>query len=503
MNSFGIINYSVVAAYFLMLLWIGYFFSKRQKSTDDYFKGQGRIPWWAAGISIFGTLLSAITFMAIPAKAYDTDWAYFLYSLTVILLIPLIACVFIPFYSRLNITSVYEYLERRFNVLARILGSVSFIIFQVGRIAVVLLLPSIAISTVTGIEVMTCILAIGMISVAYTLMGGIEAVIWTDVMQVVVLLGGAILAIVMISSSVDGGLPEMARIASADQKFNVLNFNFDFSEPTFWVVVIGGIGANMISYGTDQTVVQRYMTSTSLENSKKTFYLNAAVILPTQLIFFALGTSLYVFYKLNPANLSDSMANNDAILPWYIVSELPVGVSGLLIAGILSAAMSSLSSSINSSATAYVTDVHRKLKPGMENRDLLMVARVTSLIIGIIGTAFAAWMALSDIKSLWDEFIKVLGLFAGGLGGLFLLGVATTRPSGAAAIAGLILSGIVQWLITINSELHSLMYAATGITSCFLFGYLVSFVLPANNKDLTGLTILTPHDRKANLSSPQ
>ena len=492
MQTFGLINYTVLAAYFLVLLWIGYFFSKRQKSTDDYFKGQGRVPWWAAGISIFGTLLSAITFMAIPAKVYDTDWSYFLYSLTVILLVPLIALVFIPFFSRLNITSAYEYLEKRFNVLARMLGSVSFVIFQIGRIAVVLLLPSITISIVTGIDVMVCILAIGVISIAYTLMGGIEAVIWTDVMQVVVLMGGAILAVSTIASTVDGGFLEMYRIAVADSKFNVVNLDFSFAEPTFWVVIIGGIGANIISYGTDQTVVQRYVTATNLEDSKKTFYLNAAVIFPTSLIFFALGTSLYVFYKLNPQNLSTTMPNNDAILPWYIVNELPVGVSGLLIAGIFSAAMSSLSSSINSSATAYVTDVHRKLKPNLNDRELLGVARTASFIVGIAGTAFAVWMALSDIKSLWDEFIKVLGLFAGGLGGLFLMGMTTTRTSGKAAIAGLLLSGVLQWWITSYTDLHSLMYAATGIASCYVFGYLASFVLPANEKDLTGLTVLTP-----------
>ena len=136
MKTFGIINYSVLAAYFLVLLWIGFYFSKRQKSTEDYFKGQGRVPWWAAGIIIFGTLLSAITFMAIPAKVYDTDWSYFLYSLTVILLIPLISSVFIPFYNRLNITSAYEYLEKRFNVLARMLGSLSFIVFLLTWLAV-------------------------------------------------------------------------------------------------------------------------------------------------------------------------------------------------------------------------------------------------------------------------------------------------------------------------------------------------------------------------------
>lgn len=494
MKTFGIANLSVVIIYFLALLCIGYFFSKRQKTTEDYFKGKGRVPWWASGISIFGTLLSAITFMAIPAKAYATNWSYFLYSLTIILLTPLITLIFIPFYYHLQITSVYEYLEKRFNLITRILGSLSFIVFQIGRIAVVLLLPSIAISTVAGIDVMVCILFIGLVSILYTLMGGIEAVIWTDVIQVFVLLGGALVAIIVISLNVNGGLPEIIQIAADDQKFNILNFNLKFSEPSFWVVMIGGIGANIISYGTDQTVVQRYMTSTNLQDSNKTFYLNVAAILPTQIIFFALGTCLYVFYKLNPGNLNNLKMENDAILPWYIVNELPIGLSGLLIAGILSAAMSSLSSSINSTATTYVTDIHKKIKNKMHDNELLIVARVASLFIGITGTLFAAWMTLSDIKSLWDEFIKVLGLFAGGLGGLFLLGMTTKRPSGEAAILGLIFSGITQYLIVKNTDIHSLLYSATGIVSCFIFGYLSSFFLPKGNKNISGLTINSKKD---------
>tara|TARA_B100001057_G_scaffold189318_1_gene190134 strand:- start:604 stop:2103 length:1500 start_codon:yes stop_codon:yes gene_type:complete len=489
MKVFGILNFSVVIIYFSILLCIGYLFSKRQKTTEDYFKGQGRVPWWASGVSIFGTLLSAITFMAIPAKAYATDWSYFLYSLTVILLTPLITLIFIPLYSNLKITSVYEYLEKRFNLITRILGSIAFIIFQIGRIAVVLLLPSIAITTVTGIDIMLCILTIGLISIIYTLMGGIEAVIWTDVIQVFVLLGGALITILVICLSVNGGLTEIIQIASSDKKFNVFNFNLSFSEPSFWVVIIGGIGANIISYGTDQTVVQRYMTSNKLKDSNKTFYLNVAAILPTQIIFFALGTCLYVFYKLNPNNISNLEINYDAILPWFIINELPAGLSGLLIAGILSAAMSSLSSSINSSATTYVTDIHKKLRPGMLEHNLLITARVASLVIGVSGTLLAAWMALSDIKSLWDEFIKILGLFAGGLGGLFLLGMTTKRPSGHAAIFGLIFSGFTQFIIVNNTDIHSLLYAATGIISCFVFGYLSSFFFPKKKQNISGLTI--------------
>ena len=169
-NSFGWLNVLVLVIYFLLLLFIGYYFSKRQKSTDDYFRGGGRVPWWAAGLSIFGTGLSAITFMAIPAKAYATDWAYIWFNAGILLMAPIIIYSFIPLFRKLNISSAYEYLEMRFNVILRLIGSVSFILFQIGRMAVVLFLPAIAINVVTGIDIYTCILLMGILSLGYTLM---------------------------------------------------------------------------------------------------------------------------------------------------------------------------------------------------------------------------------------------------------------------------------------------------------------------------------------------
>ena len=159
---------------------MGYFFSRRQKNTNDYFKGGGRIPWWAAGMSIFGTALSAITFMAIPAKTFATDWSYFMLNMTIILVAPIIVFLFIPFYRKLNVTTAYEYLEVRFNLAVRLIGSFSFILFQIGRMGVVLFLPSIALNVVTGIDIFVCIALMGFVSLVYTMMGGIEAVIWTD-----------------------------------------------------------------------------------------------------------------------------------------------------------------------------------------------------------------------------------------------------------------------------------------------------------------------------------
>ncbi|MGI9234095.1 MAG: sodium:solute symporter [Woeseiaceae bacterium] len=485
------LNLVVILTYFATLLFIGAYFSRRQKSAEDYFKGKGRVPWWAAGISIFGTMLSAITYMAIPAKVYSTNWSYFYYSMTIILIAPLVAGLFIPFYNKLNITSAYEYLERRFNLATRVLASFSFILFQLGRIAVVLFLPSIAISVVTGVDVLLCITVIGLISIAYTLAGGIEAVIWTDVLQVVVLMGGALLALIWMVAAIDGGFGEVMSIAKADDKFNLHNLDLDVTTPTLWVVILGGIAANIISFGTDQSVVQRYVTSTDLADSKRTFYFNVAAVIPTGLLFFMIGTGLYVFYKLNAQALAPDIASNDAIFPFFIVNELPNGISGLLVAGILSAAMSSLSSSINSSATAYVTDFHCRFKTGLSPEGQLRIARIAALVVGILGLLLGLWMAIADVKSMWDVFIGVIGLFTGGLAGLFLLGMLSSRANGKGAVVGLLFSAGTQLYVSRFTEIHSLMYAFTGLLACFVVGYVASFFWPAEPNRADGLTAAT------------
>ncbi|MCG8309173.1 MAG: sodium/solute symporter [Cytophagales bacterium] len=481
--SFGTTNYIIVFIYLIAMVLIGVFFSMRQKSTTDYFKGGGRVPWWAAGLSIFGTMLSAITFMAIPAKTYATDWAYFMLNMTIILVAPLISWLFIPFYNKLNITSAYEYLELRFNVLTRLLGSASFLIFQLGRIGIVLFLPSIAISIVTGVDVRVCILVMGILSVIYTVIGGIEAVIWTDVVQVIVLLGGALLSFFLIVSSLEEGFGALMTVAAQDNKFEIFNFSFDFTQPTFWVVVIGGVGTNIITQGTDQSIVQRYITNPDLKNSRKTLYTNAVLVFPASILFFGMGTALYVFFKANPGDLPPLLTNNDAIFPWYIVSQLPIGVAGLMIAAIFSAAMSSLSSSMNSGATAFCKDFYQRFNPGRNDAQLLVAAKWMTLVIGIAGTLFGLWMASSDVKSLWDEFQKVLGLFTGGLGGVFLLGMLFNRANGKGAVIGITGSGIVQWAVVRYTDLNLLLFTMTGLVACVAIGYMASFLFSEDEKN--------------------
>nr|WP_288661669.1 sodium/solute symporter [uncultured Alistipes sp.] len=484
------LDIGVITLYFLSLAFIGWYFSKNQKTSDDYFKGGGRIPWFIVGLSIFGTALSAITFMAIPAKAYATDWSYLLFNSGIVLAVPVIVLLFIPFYRRLNVTTAYEYLEARFNPLVRILCSIAFILFQIGRMGVVLLLPSIALNVVTGFDIFLCITLMGVLSLAYTLMGGIEAVAWTEALQVVVLLGAAVTVLVIVCLQLPEDLGTIVASASAAGKFNLGSTAFDLRQPTMWTVLIATFFTNITTYGTDQTIVQRYLTTATEREARKGVYVNAALTIPATILFFLVGTALWAFYRHYPAELSMAVRDSDAILPWYISTQLPSGVLGLIIAGLFAAAMSTLSSSMNSAATAFVTDIHRKLCPAArDGRALLRTARLSTLVLGLVGVGFALMMASWEIKSLWDEFSKILGILLGGLGGLFLLGLTTRRANTFGALCGIAASIVVQILIARSGYVNLLLYSTTGFLSCFIIGYLASLCAPRSDRDTDSLTI--------------
>jgi SSS family transporter len=484
-KGLGLTNITVIIIYFASLAWIGYFFSKRQKNTDDYFKGGGRLPWWAVGLSIFGTSLSAITFMAIPAKAYATDWSYMLFNAGIIMVVPVILFLFIPFYRRLNVTTAYEYLEQRFSPIIRIICSLAFILFQIGRMGIVMFLPAIALNVVTGFDIFLCIGLMGLLSLIYTMIGGIEAVVWTDALQVVVLLGGALLVIFIAVWDIPGGFSTIINEAGEMGKFSLGSLDFNLKQSTIWTVLIATLFTNLTTYGTDQTMVQRYMTTETEGQAKKSVWTNALLTIPATLIFFFVGTVLYVYYRHNPGELSMTIEDGDAILPWYIYTKLPPGMVGLLISGIFAAAMSTLSSSMNSAATAYVTDIHLKIT----SKSSLNVAKTATLLLGITGIVFAFMMATWEIKSMWDGFNKILGLVLGSMGGLFLLGMLTRRANTSGVLAGIIGSMIVQLFVMQHQSVHLLLYATTGFLSCFLIGYIFSLITPGNKKNINNLTI--------------
>lgn len=463
----------VISLYFIVISGLGYFYSKRQKNTKDFFKGGERVPAWAAGLSLFGTALSPITFMAIPAKTYSTNWSYFLFNMSVFLAIPLVVYLFIPFYRKKNIKTAYEYLENRFNVLIRLMGSTCFILYQIGRMGVVLFLPSIALNLVTDMNIFVCISLMGGISLIYTLMGGIEAVIWTDVVQVFVLMAGVTVSLLMIVLDTEGGFMGIVETAQLDKKFNVFDLTLSMREPTVWVMLLGGFFVNLTTYGTDHTMVQRYLVTPSEEKAQKSVWIGALLTIPSTLIFFFVGTTLFVFYKMNPAALHSDFITNDAIFPWYIVTELPRGVSGLLIAAIFAAAMSSLSSSMNAGAASFSVDIYDRFGLGKNVGDL-RTARWATFCIGASGILFAFFMANYDIKSLWDEFNKILGLIFGSLGGVFLLGLLTKKANSKGVLIGVLVSFVIQVLISNYQAVHLLLYAASGVISCFVVGYTAS-----------------------------
>lgn len=487
---FSALDYAALALYLAGLVGIGFYFSKRESTTDDFFLAGRRIPWWAAGLSIYGTQLSSISFVAIPAKVYSTDWVYLLIQLSIVLIAIPVVFLYLPFFRQTNLTTAYEYLEQRFNLPVRLFASASFILFQIGRMSIVLFLPAIALSTVTGIDVYVSIGLMGALATLYTVLGGIEAVIWTDVVQVFVLLGGALVSLFVILSSIDGGLGGLIAQGAAADKFHVFNWSWDYTTTAVWVVLVGNLFNNLVPYTSDQAVVQRYLTTKDERAAARGIWMNALMIIPSTLILFTLGTGLWAFYKARPELLNATLPSN-SIFPLFLSQQLPAGLAGLVIAGVFAASMSTLDSSLNSVATAITTDFYGRLRPSATDRHKLRLARRLTGLLGAVATAAAIALASLDIGSLWDAFQGMMGLFGAGLAGLFALGIFTTRAHGGGALAGALVSVAVLAWVQRATHVHFFLYGMVGVLTCVGVGYVASLVLPQAGKPLQGLTIHT------------
>lgn len=509
-TAFGVVNMSVVLTYLLCMLGIGVFFTMRNKTTDDYFRGGKSIPWWAAGCSIFATMLSSITYMAIPAKAFAQDWVYAMGSVSILAVAPIAIYVALPFFRRIDVTSAYEYLERRFNRAVRLIGSGSFSLFHIFRMGVVLALAALALASVTPLTPSQCVIVMGALSIIYCTLGGIEAVIWTDTVQTFVLLGGALLCILFAWIGADPGSWDAA---VAGQKLHAVNWNFgpsSFTTMAIWVVIIGGFGQNLASYTADQAVVQRYMTTPNEKLAAKSIWVNGFMAIPAAALFFGMGTAFWMFYRSHPDKLDPTMAA-DRIMPLFIRQELPVGLAGLVVAGIFAAAQSTVSTSMNSGATTIVTDFLRPFHVFKSDKSYLWSARLITLAMGILGTAAGLLFIDPAIKSLFDQFIGILGMFLGVLAGLFALGATTRRANGPGGLVGAMVAMAVMTSIvfSVNDktffgfsfrgaydamglnlyQVSGYLYAFIGIAVCYVVGYIASLVLPGRAKPLAGLTL--------------
>ena len=475
--GFGWLNWTVLIVYMIGMLGLGYFFMLRENSSEDFFKGGGRIPWWAAGISIYATMLSAITYMAIPAKAYATDWTYYPMLITILLVSFPVIKYYLPYFRRLNITSAYEYLEMRFNLSTRMIASTLFIVFMVARTALVLYLPSLALTAVTGIDIYICIILMGIITIVYCTMGGVEAVVWGDVVQGIILVGGAFLAAGYLIFNTEGGAGGFFDIAVSHDKFRLFDYAFDLTSATFWVVILGGLANNLISYTSDQTVIQRYITTKDEKSAGRSILMNGIMSVFISVSFYVIGTGLYTFYKTHPAELDFTMAKSDAIFPFFMMSQMPAGVAGLLIAAIFAATMSTISSNISSVSTAFSVDFYRRFKTNTTDKQMLRVARLACMISGLLGVALALLMATWNILSLLDYFNTILGLLSSGIGGLFLIGIFFKQVGGKAALIGFLTGEAVVFWLNAYTDISFLLYGFIGMLVCVVVGVLLS-ILP-------------------------
>lgn len=477
--TFAAGNWVAIVLYLGVVMGIGFFFSKRNKNTNDFFRGGQRIPAWVAGLSIFATLLSSITFIALPARAFATDWVYMLINAGILICAPLVVFRVIPFFRSINATSAYEYLERRFNLAIRLFASASFVLFQIGRMAIVMYLPALALAAITPLSLEGCILVMGVLSIAYCTMGGLEAVVWTDAVQAIVLIGGALLSFGVMVSGLDGGFGELKAVAMADQKLRWADFDWSstsYMTSAFWVIVLGGLGSSLVPYSSDQAVVQRYVSTPTQKKAQSAVWLNAVMSGIATILFFGLGTALYAFYKSRPESI-DPTFKTDSIFPLFISRELPVGVAGIVIAAVFAAAQSTISTSMNSTATSIVTDFFRRLGWKGSEKEYLRLARILTMVLGGLGTLFALILAWGDIESAWKTFLTIIGFVMGPLCGIFLLGMFTKRGNAKGAVVGACLGVAVLVWARYFTPMNGLLYAPLGIATAFVAGLLGSVVL--------------------------
>lgn len=485
------IDWLVIVVYLVSMIGIGMYFYLREKrnSTSDFFVGGRSIPFWAAGVSLYATNTSSISFIAIPAKAFETNWQYMTNNLIAVLGLMFVAVWIVPLLRRLNLMSVFSYLETRFHPSIRMLASALCIAMQIGaRMSVILFLPALAISTITGISVTVSIVLMGTFTIIYTALGGMKAVIWTDFVQVIVKMGGAIFAIAFIVWHLKGGLPEFFSTAMAERKMHTLDFSFDLTKATVWGFIFLVLFDVVLTFPKDQVLMQRTLSTKSDKEAGRSIWAFAAIMIPGGFVFYGIGTALWVYYKNNPERLNPLLPI-DATFPLFIAAELPPGVTGLIIAGIFAAAMATLSGIMNSVATLISVDFYEKLSKGSSQKKSVLFAEITTVLVGLAGMGLALLLSRYDIHSLFDVSIELAGLLGGGFAGAYTLGMFTRRANSPGVAIGIGCSIALTFLAWSMDLVHPYFYLAISILLSISIGYLASLLFPPPARSLKGLTI--------------
>lgn len=480
----------VLTGYFMAVMGVGMAFWKRSRSVDGFTVANGGLPGWLTGLSILGTYVSSISFVALPGKAFGGNWNSFVFSLS----IPLAAWIavrwFLPFYRNSGTTSAYTHLEERFGPWARIYASACYLLTQLARIGTVTYLMALPMHVLLGWNIGAIIIVTGIVTTLYTFVGGIVGVIWTDAIQTIVLMAGALACALIMVFSLPGGFGQLVDLANANDKFSLGSFGTSLTESTFWVVLIYGLFINLQNFGVDQNYVQRYHTSSSDQEARKSIWMGGLLYVPLSALFFFIGTALFAYYTANAEALPVAYRDgrhSDLVFPWFIVSVLPSGVTGLLVASVFAAAMSTISSSLNSTATIVLDDYYlRFLRPSANEHQKMRTLHLTTVVIGALGTIMA--LAMINVKSALDAWWSLAGVFSGGMLGLFLLGFISRQARSAGAMVGVTAGALTilwmslsprwggawsQW----SSPFHSFLTIVFGTTAILLVGLLVTQLL--------------------------
>ncbi|NNJ71221.1 MAG: sodium/solute symporter [Kiritimatiellales bacterium] len=455
-SQFGTLNYLILIAYLAAMLGVGLFFSRRQENAEMFFLGGRRLPWLAVAMSMYASLTSAVTYLGLPGTAYSENIALIIVCLMSPVVAPFILLLFYPIYHRLQVTTSYEYIEKRFGPSARYGVAGLFVLARLGWLGTVVYAPALAMSIVTGIPLWSCICMMGILATAYTTLGGLAAVVWTDVIQFVILIGGAVWVAVSLVHGIDGGTETILALARETGRLHIADWKLNLFAMSGPIVAVSFFFQLMQDYGTDQVTVQRLMATGSLRKTVKSVVFNAGtdVVIIALLLFIGLG--LFAFFK--NAALPDAITG-DKVMPYYIIHYLPRGISGLLITAVFAAAMSSMDSGINSIATVLINDIKNPLRaysrPHTANSNSssdqlsasgckmpafsdVTLARIITVVLGILATSLAFYV--STIGGIIKAFATFMSLFSAPVLALFLLGILTRKGNFRGWLIGLAVS---------------------------------------------------------------
>jgi SSS family solute:Na+ symporter len=502
MNSLPLVDLSVIALYLVGMIGIGIYFSRKKQSTDQFTKASGHIPGWVLGISLYATFLSSNTFLGVPGKSFGENWNAFVFSLSMPLAAWIAAKYFVPFYRKTGEVSAYTHLEHRFGPWARTYAMVCFLLTQLARMGSIFFGIALTLQALTGFDMNTIMIVSGICIVTYTILGGIEAVIWTEVVQGILLTFGALLILGLIIYGMDDGLSDIISIGGADDKFGLGSYDLtDFSTSTFWVIFLYGFFINLNNFGIDQNYVQRYHTARSEKQAASGIWFCVYWYVPISLIFFFIGTALYAYFQQHPELIQSVKTQvalekgvetgsllpsdyGDKVLPYFMVTKVPTGLLGLVIAAILSAAMSTISSGMNASATVFLKDIYQRyIQKDVTPKQQMTVLYTGTGVIGAL--AIVVGILMIGVKSILDIWWQLAGIFAGGMLGLFLLGIISKSTGNAVAKIATILGIIVILWMTfsylipeeyamLKNSLHVNMVIVVGTLTIFLSGILLT-----------------------------